>query len=75
MTHQIKTSSFHSDVLEWLQENVGDLLWSKPIIEWHGRGWHMVNQYSIVPYTVPDLHYVITVDDPKLAILTSLRWS
>lgn len=31
----------YSDIVQWLQENVGPLLHSKPLIFWHGQGWHM----------------------------------
>jgi hypothetical protein len=29
------------EILQWLQDRVGNMLWSRPIVEYHGRGWHM----------------------------------
>lgn len=76
MPYEIKTNGFHNDVVEWLQENVGNLLWSRPIVEWRGRGWTM-NHVGSLTNTINDgtCRYLIRVDDERLAILTMLRWS
>ena len=36
----------YSDIIQWLQENVGPLLHYQPIIFWHGDGWHMRNYHK-----------------------------
>jgi hypothetical protein len=74
MPYEVTTNAFHEDVVSWLQENVGNLLWSRPIVEWHGRGWAM-NSLGYEPTGNRDFRYIIKVDDPKLATLTALRWS
>lgn len=70
MPYEVRTNAFHSDVVEWLQENVGDLLWSRPIVEWRGKGWTM---NSIGPLD-SGYRYLIRIDDAELAVLCSLRW-
>jgi hypothetical protein len=76
MPYEIRTSAFYEDVISWLQENIGDLQWSRPIVEWKGRGWSM-NAYGVVgaKYGLNRMFYIIRVDDAKLATLTTLRWS
>ena len=36
----------YSDIIQWLQENVGPLLHHQPIIFWHGQGWHVRNYHK-----------------------------
>lgn len=36
----------YSDIIHWLQENVGPMLHHQPIIFWHGQGWHMRSYYK-----------------------------
>lgn len=36
----------YSDIIQWLQENVGPLTHHQPIIFWHGEGWHMRNYHK-----------------------------
>ena len=36
----------YSEIIQWLQENVGPLLHHQPIIFWHGDGWHMRNYHK-----------------------------
>lgn len=66
MPYEVITNAFHSDVVEWLQENVGDLLWSRPIVEWRGRGW-TINSMGH--------RYLIRIDDAELAVVCALRWN
>ena len=68
MPYQVKTSMYYEDVLEWLQENVGELLWSRPIVEWKGRGWSM-------HITQQGARYIVRIDDYKLAVLAGLKLS
>jgi hypothetical protein len=37
----IKVYNEYAPVLQWLQDNVGTMLHYKPIIFWHGEGWHL----------------------------------
>lgn len=76
MPYEVTTNAFHSDVVSWLQENVGQLLWSNPILEWRGQGWSMHyngNNHGGANLTV--FRYLIRIDDAKLANLTALRWA
>ena len=53
------------EVLQWLQDRVGPMLWSRPIVEYCGKGWHMVVQQNI---------WEIKIDDPKLHTLAILKF-
>lgn len=70
MPYEVRTNAFYSDVIEWLQENVGDLLWSRPIVEWRGRGWTMNSIGSLDS----GYRYLIRMDDAELAVMCALRW-
>ena len=70
--HKILTCANYVAVVFWLTENVGPLLWSQPIIQWQGRGWHMKGMP--IP-DCPDYHWCITIDDPRLVTLAALRWA
>ena len=61
-------------MLYWLQENIGPLLHSKPIIFWHGKGWHMKLGREIGAMSIR--HSVITVDfdNPEHATWFGLIW-
>jgi hypothetical protein len=41
------------------------MLWSKPIVEYHGRGWHM---------RVKQNTWEVTIDDPELHTLAILKF-
>lgn len=71
MPYQVRTNAFHSDVVEWLQENVGNLLWSRPIVEWRGQGWTM-NHFGSLD---SGYRYLIRIDDAELATICALKWS
>ena len=74
MPYEVRTSAFHLDVIEWLQDNVGDLLWSSVnSVEWKGRGWTM-NSLGIIHYEF-DYRYLIRIDDAELSVMCALRWS
>ena len=80
MPYEVKTNGFHSEVVEWLQENVGDLLWSRPIIEWRGRGWtmnHMGPPFNDTsqPYSNGGYRYLVRIDDAEIAVMCALRWT
>lgn len=75
MPYEVRTNAFHSDVVEWLQENVGDLLWSRPIMEWKGRGWTMNSLGTLVVKDNPGYRYLIRIDDAELAVVCALRWN
>ena len=63
------------EVLSWLQQNVGNLLWSQPIVAWHGEGWHMKSHPEVWPIGAAScIGYKVTFDDPKLAVIFALKW-
>jgi hypothetical protein len=76
MPYEVKTNGFHDEVVEWLQENVGDLLWSRPIVEWKGKGWTMNHFGSLINESNPGRYrYLIRINDAELATMCALRWS
>lgn len=76
MPYEVTTNAYYEDLIEWLQINVGDLQWSRPIVEWKGRGWTINAQGAVRPRGLPTaISYIIRVDDPKLATLAALRWT
>lgn len=54
------------ELVTWCQVNVGVLLWSQPIIEWHGQGWHIRRVAK---------GFEVTIEDEKLLILAMLKWA
>lgn len=75
MPYEVRTNAFHSDVVEWLQENVGNLLWSRPIVEWRGQGWTMNHLGSLENSDTQGFRYLIRIDDAELAVVCALRWN
>jgi hypothetical protein len=75
MPYEVRTNAFHSDVVEWLQENVGDLLWSRPIVEWKGKGWTMNHLGSLITDSNNGYRYLIRIDDVELSVMCALRWN
>jgi hypothetical protein len=76
----IRTHQPWPEVLSWLQQNVGDLLWSQPIVSWRGQGWHMKSGRSMDPLGSPrgsmgTSFYDVEFDDPKQAVAFALKWS
>ena len=53
------------EVLQWLQVRVGNMLWSRPIVEYHGRGWHMRMEKDT---------WEVTINDPELHTLAILKF-
>lgn len=74
MPYEITTNGFYTDVIEWLQVNVGNVLWSRPVVEWKGQGWTM-NSLGETNRLQTGYLYIIRIDEPKLATLAALRWS
>lgn len=74
MPYEIATDAYYEDLIEWLQENVGQLLWSRPIVEWKGQGW-AVNAYGLTKSRTGGSRFIVKIDDCKLATLAALRWS
>lgn len=69
----IRCDRHHTELLEWLQENVGDLLWSSPILEWHGEGWHVNIETSVIERgRTGRAFYLVEIEDPRLATLFAL---
>jgi hypothetical protein len=54
-----------NDLVSWLCDNVGCLLWAQPIVEWHGDGWHVRRTAT---------GYQVEIDTEELAVLAALRW-
>lgn len=59
-----------ADIVHALQEQVGPLLHSNPIIFWQGRGWRVER----IMHTVDSPDYEIKFDSDKQAVLFALRW-
>jgi len=75
MPYEVRTNGHYKDVVLWLRENVGDVLWDKPIIEWKGKGWTMNHMGSLINDSNDGNHrYLIRLDDPDLAVICALRW-
>ena len=71
----IKVYQPYAPVLQWLQDNVGPLLHSNPIIFWHGRGWHMKFQHEVAPRgQLGRPNCTVEIDDPEKATWFSLVW-
>ena len=73
--HTVRTYQPWAEVLGYLQQHVGDLLHCKPIVFWHGEGWHM--EYNEVePRGRPSrMFYDVTFDDPKQEVAFALKWT
>ena len=72
----VLTTAPWAEVLSWLQQNVGNLLWSQPIVAWHGEGWHMKSRSEVWHRGKPNpMGYEVTFDDPKLAVIFALKWT
>jgi hypothetical protein len=71
----VRTYRYYNEVVNWLTANVGNVLWSRPIVEWHGQGWHMK---SNVCTDDPGKHqtghrcYDVQFEDSKKATLFGL---
>lgn len=65
------------DIVHWLQENVGPVLHSKPLIYWHGASWHMRSYYVTNITTGPyrDHGWSVEFDREEDAVLFKLRWA
>ena len=71
-------------VLHLLIENVGPMLHSKPIIFWHGKGWHMtfhpkvasqLLRSNVSPQSgISEAYCTIQFEKEADAVWFSLRW-
>ena len=71
--HSIQCDKFYNEILQWLQENVGNIKWSHPIVSWHGEGWFMkmtpkVNRRGLSSVAC----YTVYFEDEKYATLFGL---
>lgn len=78
--HTVRTYQPWAEVLSYLQEHVGNLLHCKPIVFWHGEGWHMKRgsyaSYAAAPGgSVERSFYDVEFDDPKQAVVFALKWA
>lgn len=60
------------ELLHWLQDNIGPVLHSQPIIFWHGDGWHL---HRLVDLASAKDCWEVEINDEKKATLFALRWS
>jgi hypothetical protein len=75
MAVTVKVYKPYAEVLQWLQDNVGPMLHYKPIIFWHGEGWHLKTSYEVAPRGQLGKHFcVVDFDDEKKAIWFKLIW-
>lgn len=72
MLNEVITDAFCLDVVEWLQENVGSLLWCRPNVEWKGQGWTL-NAYGYNK-SKNKTYYMIRIGNDKLGMLAQLKW-
>lgn len=72
MPYEVLTDGFHDDLVSWCQQYVGDLLWSRPNVEWKGQGW-TINAYGF-SNNRNRTFYMIKLEDRKLATFAELRW-
>ncbi len=71
----IKVYQPYAPVLQWLQDNVGTILHSKPIIFWHGKGWHMKFQHEVAPRgQLGKAYCTVEFDDSEKATWFGLVW-
>ena len=65
----------YAEVLQWLQDNVGPMLHYKPVIFWHGQGWHLKTSYDVAPRGQIGRHFcIVEFEDEQTAAWFSLRW-
>jgi hypothetical protein len=73
--HTVRTYQPWAEVLSYLQQHVGKLLHCRPIVFWHGEGWHM-KYTEVAPRGRPSrMFYDVTFDDPKQAVAFALKWA
>lgn len=69
----VKSDRPWAEILEWCQTNVGKLLWSQPIIAWHGEGWHIKAGRDVAQRgAIGKPYYIINFEDKKHAVLFAL---
>lgn len=72
----IKVYKPWAEVLHLLIENVGPMLHSKPIIFWHGKGWHMTFHPEVAPRgEIGERYCMIEFEKESDAVWFSLRWA
>ena len=71
----VKVYQPYAPVLQWLQDNVGNMLHYKPIIFWHGEGWHLTCGSEVPKRGEMGRPYcTVEFDDPEKATWFSLVW-
>lgn len=74
MPYNIEARGQPNQIVEWLVQNAGPVLWARPNMEWHGRGWSM-HSIGFERGTGNGLVYLIRLDNERAATLAALRWS
>lgn len=71
----VRSYAPYAEILAWLQQHVGVLLWSQPIITWHGEGWHITSGATVAPRgQAARTYFDVEFDDPKHATHFALIW-
>ena len=71
----VKVYQPYAPVLQWLQDNVGTMLHSNPIIFWHGEGWHLTLGHEVAQRgKIGRPICTVEIDDPEKATWFSLVW-
>lgn len=73
MPYSVSTTQYWEDIVEWLQENVGTLQWSRPVVEWKGVNWSM--HAHGISETANKMSYIVRLNDERHVVLFALRWS
>ena len=71
----MRTHRYYNEVVNWLTVNVGEILWSRPIVEWRGRGWHMKSNVCddfSDSHRLGHISYTVQFEDSKKATLFGL---
>lgn len=69
MKIKIDTHQWYNEMVSWLEEHVGPVLHSRPIVMWQGQGWLLES-----PKPYGKMGWEVTIDDDNLAIIFALRW-
>lgn len=67
--YDVVARGFYDEIVAWLEENVGTKLWFRPIVEAHGKHWHL-NALGTEPGT-----FLVRLADVKIATICALKWS
>jgi len=58
-------------MIRFCEENIGHILWSNPIVEWHGLGWH-IKSFATSDISVHG--YEVDISDDRLSLMFALKF-